>query len=62
MGGYHSHKAATQSTCVDKSLEQKPGSGADTNGKLSYTVEAHCDHFIPCSDKELTCVVCVLNN
>ena len=58
MAGYHGHKAATQFTCIDKSLEQIPGSGASTNGKLFYTVEAHCGHFIPCSDKELTCVVC----
>ena len=58
MAGYHGHKAATQYTCVDKSLEQIPGSGANTNGYLLYTVEAHCNHYIPCSDKELTCVVC----
>ena len=58
MAGYHGQKAATQYTCVDESLEPIPGSGADTNGYLFYTVEAHCNHFIPCSDKELTCVVC----
>ena len=58
MAGYYTHKAATQYTCVDKSLEPIPGSGADTNGYLIYTVEAHCNHHIPCSDKELTCVVC----
>ena len=58
MAGAYSHKAATQFTCIDKSLEQIPGSGASTNGYLFYTVEAHCGHFIPCSPKELTCVVC----
>ena len=58
MAGYHGHKAATQFTCIDRTLEQIPGSGSDTNGKLFHTVEAHCGHFIPCSDKELTCVVC----
>ena len=58
MAGYHGHKAATQFTCIDKSLGQIPGSGGNTNGKLFYLVEAHCGHFIPCSDKELTCVVC----
>ena len=58
MAGYYGHKAATQYTCVDKSLEQIPGSGTDTGGYLFFTVEAYCDHFIPCSDKELTCVVC----
>ena len=58
MAGYHGHKAATQFTCVDESLEQISGSGGSTDGKLFYTVEAHCGQFIPCSDKELTCVVC----
>ena len=58
MAGHHAHKAANQFTCVDKSLEQIPGSGGDTNGKLLHFVEAKCGYFIPCSDKELTCVVC----
>ena len=58
MAGSHDHKAAIQYTCVDKSLEQIPGSAADTNGYLFFTVEAYCDHHIPCSDKEVTCVVC----
>ena len=58
MAGHHGHKSATQFTCIDKSVEQIPGSGGNTDGKLFYTIEAHCNHFIPCSDKELTCVVC----
>jgi len=59
MAGHYPHKAATQFTCVDKSLEQIPGSGTSTNGYLFYTVEAKCGYYIPCSDKELTCVVCI---
>ena len=58
MAGYYNSKAATQFTCIDESVEQIPASGSNTNGKLFHTVEAHCGHFIPCSDKELTCVVC----
>ena len=58
MAGGWEHKAATKFTCMDKNLEQIPGSAANTNGKLFYNVEAYCGHFIPCSDKELTCVVC----
>ena len=58
MAGRYTHKAATQYTCVDISVEQIPGSGTSTNGYLFYTVEAHCNQHIPCSDKELTCVVC----
>jgi len=56
MAGRHNHNAATKYTCMDESLAQI--SGGDTNGYLFYTVEANCNHFIPCGDKELTCVVC----
>ena len=58
MAGYRDHKAGTQFTCIDESVEQIPASGGNTDGYLLHTVEAHCNHFIPCSDKELTCVVC----
>ena len=58
MAGHHTHKAATQYTCVDKSLEQIPGSGADTGGYRLFTVEVYCHPGIPCSDKEVTCAVC----
>ena len=34
------------------------GSGADTGGYIFLVVEAYYGHHIPCSDKELTCVVC----
>ena len=58
MAGYYGHKAATQFTCVDKSVEQIPGSGSG-GGYLMYTVEANYDcNFLPCSSYELTCVVC----
>ena len=58
MAGYYSSSAATQFTCIDKGLEQIAGSGADTGGYLFYTAETQCNQHIPCSDKELTCVVC----
>ena len=58
MAGSLNHKAATQYTCVDESLEQIPGSGADTNGYLFFPIEAQCGQHIPCSDKEVTCAVC----
>jgi len=58
MTGRHNHNAATKYTCMDESLAQISGSGANTDGYLFYTVEAICNHFIPCGDKELTCVVC----
>ena len=58
MAGSYHHRAATQYTCMDESLEQVLGSATNTDGYLFYTVEAVCNHFIPCSDKELTCVAC----
>ena len=58
MAGHHLNKAATQYTCVDKSVEQIPRSGTKTKGYLFYTVEAICGYHIPCSEKEVTCVVC----
>ena len=42
MAGYHGHKAATQYTCIDDSLEQILGSGANVPGKLFYTIK--CGH------------------
>ena len=58
MAGYRSQNAATQFTCMDKHLQQIPGSGDDSEGYLFYTAETQCNQHIPCSDKELTCVVC----
>ena len=58
MAGYYANKAGTQFTCIDESVGQIPASGSNTGGYLFYTVEAHCGYHIPCSDKELTCVVC----
>ena len=61
MAGHYNNKAATQFTCVDKSVEPIAGSGGNTNGYRLYTVEANndCgDNFLPCSSYELTCVVC----
>ena len=62
MAGHHSHKAATQFTCIDKSVEQVPGSGGNTDGYHLHTVEVNhdCgDNFLPCDiNQSLTCVVC----
>ena len=62
MAGNHGHKAATQFTCIDESLEQIPGSGSSGGGYLFYTVEANndCgDDFLPCdTTQSLTCAVC----
>ena len=35
MAGYHGHKAATQFTCIDESVEQIRGSGTDGIGNIS---------------------------
>ena len=42
----------------DKSLQQIPGSGTSNIDYGFYTVEAKCGYF-SCSDRELTCVVCI---
>ena len=41
MAGRHNHKAATQYTCVDMSVEQIPASGTNTNGYTSFTQLKH---------------------
>ena len=56
--GLRTNNAATQYTCMDESLAQISGSGAGNGGYYFYTVEALCNQFIPCSDQEVTCVVC----
>ena len=61
MAGNHRHKAATQFTCIDKSLEQVPGSGTHSIEYRFYTVEAQFEcraNFLQCSPSELTCVIC----
>ena len=45
MAGHRTHKSGTQFTCVDKNVEQIPGSGADITGYHFYKVKAHCGHF-----------------
>jgi len=58
MAGHRSNNAATQYTCMDESLAQISGSGSSNGGYYFFTVEALCSQFIPCSDQEVTCVVC----
>ena len=52
MAGYRGYKAATQFTCVDKSVEQIQGSGSNSVGYHLHTVEARYDcgaNFLPCA-------------
>ena len=61
MAGHYKNKAATQFTCIDKSVEQVPGKGINGLGKYFFTVEAQYEcraNFLQCSPSELTCVVC----
>ena len=59
--GHHSHKAASESICLDTDPEVIAGSQTDHNGKLFYMTEAKCGS-LPCppyvEGRELTCVVC----
>jgi len=58
MAGHYNQDGSTMYDCIDKSLEQIPGSGSNSNGHLLYTIRAECGYFMPCSSTELTCVVC----
>ena len=58
MAGSHGQEGSTMYNCIDKSLEQIPGSGGNQNPHRLYTVYAVCGHYFPCSSTEMTCVVC----
>ena len=58
MAGSYSQDGSSMYNCIDKSLEQIPGSGGNSQGHLLYTIFAACGYHIPCSSTELTCVVC----
>ena len=59
MVGAHNQDGSSMYNCIDKSLQQVPGSGYNKNGHEMHTVRAICGYFIPCSSSdELTCVVC----
>ena len=60
MRKYHGHEGSSMYNCVDKSLEQIPGSGGSQGGHEIYTVYAPCGYYIPCSGTEVTCVVCTM--
>jgi hypothetical protein len=52
---------ASEFVCVDSSLEGRPGSDANLNGRLFYFTVAHCGS-LPCGPYEdgkfVSCVVC----
>ena len=60
MTKYHGYEGSSMYHCVDKNLEQVPGSGGDSHGHELHTVRAECGYYIPCSSIELTCVVCTM--
>ena len=58
MAGDFDQVGSSMYTCIDKNLEQIPGSGGNENGHLLHTTRSVCGYHIPCSSTELTCVVC----
>jgi len=60
MRKYHNYEGSSMYNCVDKSLEQIPGSGGSQGGHEIYTVYSVCGYHIPCRSTELTCVVCTM--
>ena len=60
MSKYHGYEGSSMYNCVDKYLEQIPGSGGSQTGHEIHTVYAVCGHYFPCSSTEMTCVVCTM--
>ena len=60
MTKYHSYEGSSMYNCVDKNLEQIPGSGGSQEGHEIRTVHALCGYYFPCSSTEVTCVVCTM--
>ena len=58
MAGAYSQTGSSMYNCIDKNLEQIPGSGGNSDGHRLYTIYAVCGHYFPCSSTEMTCVVC----
>ena len=61
MTEHYNHKSQRDFICVDKDAEYIPGSQANLNGALLYTVEGHCG-ALPCGPyvqgQEFTGAVC----
>ena len=60
MTKYYKYEGSSMYNCVDKSLEQIPGSGSSNRGHEIRTVDTVCGHYFPCSSTEATCVVCTI--
>ncbi|VDI03638.1 Hypothetical predicted protein [Mytilus galloprovincialis] len=60
--GHHTHAAATQYICLDKTPEALDKQPNWTDKKLLYPVTVNCNGAIPCppfvNGREVTCVVC----
>ena len=60
MRKYHGYEGSSMYNCIDKNMEQIPGSGGNNRGHEMYTIYAGCGNYFPCSSTELTCVVCTM--
>ena len=60
MRKYHNYEGSSMYNCIDKSLEQIPGSGGSQLGHRIRTVYTVCGYYFPCSSTEATCVVCTM--
>ena len=59
MAGQYNQVGSSMYNCIDKNLEQIPGSGSNNaNSHYLYTIYAQCGYFMPCGGNELSCVVC----
>ena len=57
MAGYHTHKGGSMYYCIDKDLEQVPGSGGADNVQSFYTVRVS-GPYVPTDGYALSCVEC----
>ena len=60
MRKYYNSEGSSMYNCIDRHLEQIPGSGGNQAGHELYTVYTVCGHYLPCSSTETTCVVCTM--
>ena len=60
MRKYYNYEGSSMYNCVDKSLEQIPGSGGHQYGHVIRTVYTVCGYYFPCRSTEATCVVCTI--
>ena len=63
MSSHNGHAANNHYSCMDQDMTYFPGTKANNDGLLFYTIEIEnhpslCPPFVECTGQELSCVVC----